>query len=196
MSRISGALSALAITTYLLIQPVLAQDQPTAPAPAPAVHAGTKLAFPASVGGATLLRGEAVGPASVGYQYATPQGMQISAFVLESGGNRRVPPGAESPQVMAQFGDDVDQTAAQAKLNGYSRFERPAVASICTYGTTSFRCLVYSASGGSGRVYSKLLMTGYNGYFLKIRIDWSQASKHTQVEADQALQAFVTALLH
>jgi hypothetical protein len=89
----------------------------------------------------------------------------------------------------------MNQTVAQARASGFQQVERPSVPSLCPYGNTSFRCLVYSAAGTAGRLYSKVLMTGYNGYFLKIRVDWAQSSKQTQADADQALQTFVPALL-
>ena len=48
------------------------------------------------------------------------------------------------------------------------------------------------------RVYSKLLLTGYQLHFIKIRIDWGQSGnlQQTSAEADAALQAFIPALFH
>ena len=83
----------------------------------------------------------------------------------------------------------------QLRASNYPRFERPAVPSTCTYGALSFRCLVYSAQTGGTRMYSKMLLTGYNGYFVKINIIWSIGDKITTMEADQALNSFIPALM-
>ena len=39
-------------------------------------------------------------------------------------------------------------------------------------------------------------MTGYHGYFVSIRIDWSQARQQTAADAEAGLQTFVPALIH
>jgi hypothetical protein len=162
--------------------------------PAPTIHPGTKLSFPPTVGGATFeqsSQASADGPASYAY---TANKMQIYVYVFDDG--RRVPPGSESPAVMTQFTNEVNQAEQQIKAAGYTRYQRPAVPSSCAYGTLTFRCIVYSARASEGRRASKLLLTGYRGYFLKIRIDWSQGSGQTEVEADKALQSFISALIH
>jgi hypothetical protein len=46
------------------------------------------------------------------------------------------------------------------------------------------------------RVYSKLLLTGYQNHFIKVRIDWGQALQQASSDADAALQAFIPALMH
>ena len=40
-----------------------------------------------------------------------------------------------------------------------------------------------------------MLLTGYNGYFVKINIIWSIGDKITTMEADQALNSFIPALM-
>lgn len=183
----------LAAVSFLGVTAASAQSGPPIGA-APPMHPGTKLNFPPSVGGATLLQGGSYANGVVAYQYVSANKIPISVTLAEPE-NKRLPPGADSPQLMSQFTADITEAAAQAKLNGLSQFERPSVPSACTYGSTTFRCLVVSASSGRGRAFSKLLMTGYNNYFLKIRADWTQASGQTQADADQALQAFIPALL-
>jgi hypothetical protein len=127
------------------------------------------------------------------YQYVTPQKMQIVVYVYDGG--RRVPSGSDNAVVLRQFSTDFDTAEQMVKSAGYSNFERQAVASTCSYGAVSFRCAAYSAASPSGRLYSKLLMTGYNGNFVKIRIDWSQAGSHSVSDADRALESFITALM-
>lgn len=184
MSRLLAIVAAIAAVASA----ALAQT----PAPAPAMHPGTRLNFPSTLGGASLERSEAEGGGAV-YLYGINK-MQI--YVILYDGGRRVPPGSDSPALMTQFTTEVNQAAAQLTGAGYHQFERPTVPSACAYGSVTFRCIVYSVHAASGRLYSKLLMTGYHDYFLKIRIDWASGSGQTQADADKALQAFVPALVH
>jgi hypothetical protein len=164
---------------------------------APTVHPGTKLNFAPNLGGSQLASSAVIGSGpnqGYSYQYATPQKMQIVAYVYDGG--RRVPSGSDNAVVLRQFSNDFDNAEQQVKSAGYTNFERQAVASTCSYGAVTFRCAIYSAASQSGRLYSKLLLTGYNGYFVKIRIDWSQAAGHSVSDADRTLEAFVTALMH
>ncbi|MBS0221723.1 MAG: hypothetical protein JSR91_13370 [Proteobacteria bacterium] len=163
----------------------------TAGSPAPTVHPGTKLSFPPSLGGATLEESLNQG-GSVAYLYGINK-MRIYVRIADLG--RHVPPGSDTPALMNQFTTELNDIAAEFKSKGYGQIERPAVPSSCAYGSVTFRCIVYSVSSTGGRLFSKLLMTGYHDYFLKIRIDWASSSD-TQADADRALQSFVSALIH
>ena len=175
-----------------------AQTQSTAPG----AHAGTKLAFPASVGGAQLERSVnyAAPPNNrpdqgITYFYSTPKKMVIAVHVYDGG--RRVPPGSNSPLVVDEFMGELSSSELQVKHGGYTHFERPSVPSTCTYGSVSFRCITYSAvNQANTRLYTKMMLTGFRDYLISIRIDWSQARQQTATDADAALQAFVPALLH
>jgi hypothetical protein len=175
-----------------------AQTQSTTPT----AHAGTKLAFPATVGGAQFERSVnyAAPPSNrpdqgVTYFYSTPKKMVIAVHVYDGG--RRVPPGSGNPLVVDEFMGEISSSEQQVKFGGYKDFERPSVPSTCTYGGISFRCITYSAVNQSNaRLYTKLMLTGFRDYFVSIRIDWSQARQQTATDADAALQAFVPALFH
>ena len=165
----------------------------TALAQAPAVEPGTKLAFPATLGGATLTQSASQGGGS-SYQYAAPNGMEVIVDV--SGGSRRAPNGSSHPTILNQFNDELSNLARQAAGSGLSGFEKPAVPSACTYGAYTFRCTTFSASGGSaGRIAGKLLLIGYREHFVKIVINWTQRSGQTAADADKVLNAFVPALM-
>jgi len=190
MSRLRAIVAAaLACAGLALTSSAGAQ---TGAAPAHTVHAGTRLNFPPSLGGAIYEQGQNQGTTAT-YMYAANK-MQIYVYVFND--DRRIPPGSETPALMAEFASDLDQTAAQLKTAGYGQIERPAVPSTCTYGTITFRCIAYSVSSTGGRLYSKMLMTGYHDYFLKIRIDWAQATGQSQADADKALESFIPALVH
>ncbi|SEO88776.1 hypothetical protein SAMN02990966_03237 [Rhodospirillales bacterium URHD0017] len=175
-----------------------AQTQSTAPT----AHAGTKLAFPASIGGAQLERSvNYAGPPSnrpdqgITYFYSTPKKMVIAVHVYDGG--RRVPPGSANPLVVDEFMGELGTSEQQVKYGGYTHFERPSVPSTCTYGSVVFRCITYSAVNQSNaRLYTKMMLTGFRDHFISIRIDWSQARQQTASDADAALQAFVPALFH
>jgi hypothetical protein len=175
-----------------------AQTQSTAPG----AHAGTKLAFPASVGGAQLERSvNYAGPPTnrpdqgTTYFYSTPKKMVIAVHVYDGG--RRIPPGSNNPLVVDEFMGELSSSELQVRHGGYTHFERPSVPSTCAYGGVSFRCITYSAVNQSNaRLYTKMMLTGFRDYFISIRIDWSQARQQTATDADAALQAFVPALLH
>ncbi len=194
MSRLLSVLLAVAVWTGA----AAAQTQSTAPGS----HAGTKLAFPATVGGAQLERSvNYAGPPNnrpeqgVTYFYSTPKKMVIAVHVYDGG--RRVPSGSGNPTVVDEFMGELSSSELQVRHAGYIHFERPSVPSTCTYGSVSFRCITYSAINQSNtRLYTKMMLTGFRDHFISIRIDWSQARQQTATDADAALQAFVPALLH
>ena len=165
---------------------------------APTTHAGTKLAFPPTLGGAALQQSYVLpgGGREPGYVwlYTTPNKMQLGVYVYETG--RRVPSSSDNPTVVSQFANELLAAEQSIKSSGMAGYERPAVPSACRYGTVSFRCIVFSASApGGGRLFSKLLVTGYHDYFVKIRVDWAQVDGRTVGDADQILQAVVPTLL-
>jgi hypothetical protein len=114
-------------------------------------------------------------------------------------GGRRVPSGSDSPIVIGEFANELTSLEEQVKSSGYTNFQKPAVPSSCNYGSVTFRCITFSAvTQANMRVYQKILLTGYQQHFIKIRIDWGQSPtlQQTSADADAALQAFIPALFH
>ena len=110
-----------------------AQTQSTTPT----THAGTKLAFPATLGGAQFER--AVNYAAppnnrpdegFTYFYSTPKKLVIAVHVYDGG--RRIPPGSTNPTVVDEFMGELTSAEQQIKFGGYTRFERPSVPSTTT----------------------------------------------------------------
>jgi hypothetical protein len=177
-----------------------AQTQSTSPT----TDAGTKLNFAATVGGASFERvvNYAAAPANrpdlgSSYFYSTPKKMVITVQVFDGG--RRVPSGSDSPIVIGEFANELTSLEEQIKSSGYTNFQKPAVPSSCTYGSLTFRCITFSAvTQASMRIYQKVLLTGYQQHFIKIRIDWGQSAnlQQTSADAEAALQAFIPALFH
>jgi hypothetical protein len=170
-----------------------------ASAQAPSVQPGTRLAFGPTLGAAHFESSShtaAVPGVSSGgdtYNYSVGK-MNITIDVFDAG--RHVPPGSGNPTVANQFDTEINTAEQHIRTAGYKNFERPTVPSTCSYGATAFRCIVYSAQTGGARLYSKMLLTGYNGYFVKITIIWSIAEKDTLNDADQALNSLIPALMH
>lgn len=197
MSETAKALLVAALLAAAGASAASAQTQSTTPT----TNAGTKLNFPASLGGATFERSVnyAAPPANnpgqgMAYQYSTPKRLTISVQVYDLG--RRVPSGSDNPTVTSQFNAELGSAEQQFKYAGYTGFQKPSVPSSCTYGSVTFRCVTYSGvTQGNSRVYSKLLLTGFRDHFVKIRIDWAQSHQQSAADADAALQAFVPALM-
>ena len=63
-------------------------------------------------------------------------------------------------------------------------------------GRSSFAAPSTVRSTGNGRIYGKLLLTGYHDNFVKIVAEWNQADNSTVADADKALSAFIPALMH
>ena len=187
MSRVFAAFLAL-----MLVAGAAPSQGQTA---APPVDPATKLAFPATLGGATLSRSITNAGRST-YQYLAPNGMEVTVDVYDGG--RRVPNGSSHPTIINQFNDELAAIQQQAQAVGLTNFEKPAVPSACTYGPYTLRCIVFSAAGNTltGRIYGKFLLIGYREHFVKIIIRWSQAGGQTAADADKVLNAFVPALLH
>jgi hypothetical protein len=193
---------AAALWLVWMLAPAIAWAQAsggTGALPAPPVHPGTKLAFPATLGSARL--DQAVyfpampGVREANYTYVYSIGrMQIFVDVFDNG--RRAPTGTSSPLVASQFNASLGEAEQQLKAGGFTRFEKQTVASTCAYGSVAFRCIVFSAVNGTSRLYSKVLLTGYHDNFVKIAISWSQATGQTVSDADKALNEFVPALFH
>lgn len=197
MSRLLA--TSVAAATLLVATAGLASAQTQSTAPS--THGGTRLSFPATLGGATFDRSVnyAAPPANnpgqgTAYYYSTPKRLVVSVQVFDLG--RRIPAGSENPTVTSQFDTEVASAEQQFKFAGYTQFQKPSVPSTCTYGSITFRCVTYSGvTQGNQRIFSKLLLTGFRENFIKIRVDWSQGHQQTSADAEAALQAFVPALL-
>jgi hypothetical protein len=182
---------AVFLATFCCIAAALAQGG-AAGGSAPPTHPGTKLNFPPTLGGATFETSANHGNA-VSYRYLAGK-IQITVQIFDGG--RRVPSGNSNPAVIYEFSAEIAEAEQQARGSGLSGFEKPAVPAVCSYGAVVFRCTVYSASTGNGRVYGKLLLTGYHDNFVKIVAEWSHAEGSTVADADKALGAFIPALMH
>ncbi len=180
------------LATFCCIAAALGQGGAAGSGSAPPTHPGTKLNFPPTLGGATFETSTNHGTA-VSYRYLAGK-IQITVQIFDGG--RRVPAGSSSPAVVYEFSGEMAEAEQQARGSGLGGFEKPAAPATCSYGAVVFRCTVYSASSAQGRMYGKLLLTGYHDNFVKIVAEWNQADNSTVADADKALSAFIPALMH
>ena len=173
-----------------LLCAVAALGQVTA---APTIHPGTKLNFAPTLGSAQFQASATHGNA-MSYRYLAGR-IELTVQVFDGG--RRIPAGNSNPAIIYEFSSEVNDAEQQSRASGLTGFEKPAVPATCSYGGPPvFRCTVYSASSGNGRVYGKLLLTGFRDNFVKIVAEWSHADGSTVADADKALNAFIPALMH
>ncbi len=184
--------------------PALALDPP-APVDdtsAPATHKPTGLTFPPSIAGVALQRSTDYGRSinnpglGYGYTYGVPGRLLITAYVYDLG--QRVPDGYQSPAVDAAFDESLQSIHLVAQRAGKYRDLRLVQApTTCSYGAVVFRCATLAAisSDGTQPLYTRLLLTGYRRYFLKLRVDWRQNSPDDTAEVERVLQTFVGAIL-
>jgi len=175
------------LATFCCIAAALAQG-----GAAPTTHPGTKLNFSPTLGGATF-ESSANQANIASYRYLAGK-IQITVQVFDGG--RRVAAGSSNPAVIYEFSGEMAEAEQQARAAGLSGFEKPAAPGTCSYGAVVFRCSVYSASTGSGRIYGKLMLTGFRESFVRINVEWTQADSMTVADADKALSAFIPALMH
>src|SRR5882757_9476433 len=134
---------------------------------APTTDAGTKFNFPATLGGATFERV---------VNYAAPP--------------------ANRPDLGSSYFYSTPQkmVITVQVFDGGRRVPPGSTSPVVIGEFTNELDSVGQQIQGSG--YTKLLLTGYQQHFVKIRIDWGQSPQvqHTSADADAALQAFIPAL--
>jgi len=117
MSRTAKAVIAAMLLAGAIPVAALAQTQSSTPT----TNAGTRLNFPASLGGATFERSVnyAAPPANnpgqgMSYTYSTPKRLTINVQVYDLG--RRVPAGSDNPTVTSQFNAELSEFALALRL--------------------------------------------------------------------------------
>lgn len=197
-------LIATLLAVLALAGPALALDPPTPDddISAPATHRPTGLSFPPAIAGILFQRSidyarSASNPGlGYGYTYGVPGRLVVTAYVYDLG--QRVPDGQRSPAVDAAFDESLQSIHLVAQRSGKYRDLRLVQAPAdCPYGAVVFRCATLAAlsSDGTQPLYTRLLLTGYRNYFLKLRVDWRQGSPDDTAEVERVLQTFVGTVL-
>jgi hypothetical protein len=198
-------LIAALVATLTSAGPARALDPPTPDdrvASAPMVHAPTGLRFPPAIAGVPLIRSIDYARAGddpglgFGYTYGVPGRLLVTIYVYDLG--QRAPDGHDSAVVAAAFDQSLASIRiAATRIGKYLdlRIERPP--GLCAYGAVTFRCLTFTAISADGTqpLFGRLLLTGYRGYFLKLRADWRRDATEDTATVERVVQTFVGAVL-
>jgi hypothetical protein len=194
---LSIVLAALAVA----LSPVLAQAQAMQPqqqrVPAPERNVETGLAFPDVMGPARKVAstdyGKTLGTPTLGYAWNYETQVLTTTFYVYNFGIAPIPSGAAGVvlQQFQQAQSDIDQAV---KAGRYDQLKPSQGPSNCTVGTMVFRCISYSAIRPTDKrpVFTRLFVTGYRNYFLKIRQDWPQDAAGGGRDADAVVQALAS----
>lgn len=189
----AGVLLALG---FVFSQAVAQTAQP-ARVPAPERHAETGLAFPAVMGPARRVNsadyGKTLGKPYLGYSWNYETQLLTTTFYVYNLDIASIPSGVTGV-VLPQFQQAQGDIEDGAKAGRYDQLTPSQGPGNCTVGTMIFRCITYSAIRPSDKrpVFTRLFLTGYRNYFLKIRQDWPQDSTVGAREADAIGQALVS----
>ncbi|MBM3619734.1 MAG: hypothetical protein FJX20_03505 [Alphaproteobacteria bacterium] len=164
---------------------------------APVTHAPTGLRFPPAIAGVPFIRsidyarsGDDPG-LGVGYTYGVPGRLLVTIYVYDLG--RRAPDGHDSAIVAAAFEQSLSSIRIAATRIGKYHDLQIEPPGACGYGAVTFRCVTFTAisADGSQPLFGKLLLTGYRGYFLKLRADWRRDAPDDTDAVERVVQTFV-----
>jgi hypothetical protein len=188
-----------AVTGLAILLAFAAAAQP-APVPAPERNVETRLAFPDKIGPARksgsidYSQTKAAPELGWAWHYETPR--TVTTFFIYNLGISSIPPGATGGAVLTQFQQAVADMEVATQVGGYEQLKRSQGPGNCTIGAIVFRCITFTAVLPRDKfpVFSRLYLTGYRNYFLKIRQDWPQNSPDAAREADAVIQAFASTI--
>lgn len=189
--RIVGA--AAAVLVFLLALAATAQPARVA---APERNAETGLAFPDTIGPARKVGstdyGKANGSPELGYAWNYETQAITTTFYIYNSGIATIPPGARSGVVLTQFQQAVADIEMGARAGRYEQLQPSQGPGDCTIGVLVFRCITFTAvlPRDQRPVFTRLFVTGYRNYVLKIRQDWPQNAPEATRQVDAVVQAF------
>jgi hypothetical protein len=174
-----------------------AAAQPAA-VPAPERNLETGLVFPNMIGPARKVgsvdysQTKAMPELGWAWNYETQS--ITTTFYIYNFGVGSIPPGATSGPVLTQFQQATADIEIGARAGRYEQLKPSQGPGNCTVGALVFRCITFTAVLPSDKrpVFTRLFVTGYRNYFLKIRQDWLQNSPAAAREAEAVIQAFAS----
>lgn len=184
--------------------PVAAQSQSPQQQriPAPDRHPATGLVFPPQISTAqknfSLDYGKSMQRPELGYawNYQMPQLLSATVYVytMDVQGITDGPAGAP---VVAQFQNSLQEIYEGARIAGrYEQLKTVTGPTTCPFGSVVFRCITLSGINSSKQhVFTALMVTGYRGNFLKLRLDWRENSELSQAAVDRFVQTLVGAMM-
>ena len=189
--RILGV--AVAVLAILLALAVTAQP---ARVPAPERNAETGLAFPGTIGPArkvgSIDYGQSNGAPELGYAWNYETQAITTTFYIYNSGIAEISSGARGSVVLTQFQQAIADIEIGARAGRYEQLKPSQGPGDCTVGAMVFRCITFTAVLPKDRrpVFTRLYVTGYRNYVLKIRQDWPQNAPAATREVDAVIQTF------
>lgn len=191
--RILGvAMAGLAILVALAVS-----AQP-ARVPAPELNDETGLAFPNTIGPArkvgSIDYAKSNGAPELGYAWNYETQAITTTFYIYNFGTAEIPSGAHGSVVLTQFQQAIADIELGARAGRYEQLQPSQGPGDCTIGAMVFRCITFNAvlPGDKRPVFTRLFVTGYRNYVLKIRQDWPQNAPAAAREVDAVIKAFAS----
>jgi len=191
--RILGV--AVAVLAILLALAVTAQP---ARVPAPERNAETGLAFPGTIGPArkvgSIDYGQSNGAPELGYAWNYETQAITTTFYIYNFGIAEISSGARGSVVLTQFQQAIADIEIGARAGRYEQLKPSQGPGDCTVGAMVFRCITFTAVLPKDQrpVFTRLYVTGYRNYVLKIRQDWPQNAPAAAREVDTVIQTFAS----
>lgn len=187
----------MAVAGLAVLLGLAAAAQPAA-VPAPERNRETGLAFPNMIGPArkvgSIDYSQTKAAPELGWAWNYETQAMTTTFYVYNFGLGSIPPGATSGPVLTQFQQAVADIEIGAQAGRYEQLKPSQGPANCTIGALVFRCITFTAAlpGDKRPVFTRLLVTGYRDYFLKIRQDWLQNSPAAARDAEAVIQAFAS----
>lgn len=187
----------VAVAVLATLLALAATAQPTR-APAPERNAETGLVFPATIGPARKVGSvdyaQSNAAPELGYAWNYETQAITTTFYIYNFGISEISSGARGSVVLAQFQQAIADIEAGAKAGRYEQLKPSQGPSDCTIGAMVFRCITFTAVHPEDKrpVFTRLFVTGYRNYFLKIRQDWPQNAPAAAREVDAVMQTFAS----
>ena len=119
-----------------------------------------------------------------------------TTFYIYNFGIAQIPSGARGSVVLTQFQQAIADIEIGARTGRYEQLTPSQGPGNCTVGTMVFRCITFTAvlPKDQRAVFTRLFVTGYRNYVLKIRQDWPQDSPAAAREVDTVIQTFASSV--
>jgi hypothetical protein len=168
--------------------------------PAPERNAETGLTFPDTIGPARKVGSvdyaQSNAAPELGYAWNYETQAMTTTFYIYNFGIAQIPSGARGSVVLTQFQQAIADIEIGAKAGRYEQLKPSRGPGDCTVGAIVFRCITFTAvlPKDQRAVFTRLFVTGYRNYVLKIRQDWPQDSPAAAREVDTVIQTFASSV--
>lgn len=181
----------------LTVGSAVAQNAPTR-VPAPDREPATGLVFPAEIANARLMHstdyGKTLDRPDLGYAWTYQADQQaLVTIYIYAPTTGAIPDGPFDDAVLSQFQRALADIYEGAKQGRYEQLKPVDGPGNCTIGGLAFLCTTLSAIQPKTRqpVHTALMVTGYRGRFLKLRLDWTDTPANSRTAIDGFMQTLI-----